>query len=93
MRTWEVTQLSHGLSKLIRAVAVSPRERQLTWRLTVFWNVGRRHIQDYSESFMGPWAGESIICVSQDTKAGDYPPGILTKDEGNELQESVDEKG
>ena len=93
MRTWEATRLSHGSSKLIRAIAVSPLERQLTWRLAVFWNVGRRHIQDYLVSFMRPWAGESIICVSQDTEAGDYPPGMLTKDEENELQESVDEKG
>lgn len=30
---------------------------------------------------MGPWAGESIICVGQDTEAGDYPPGMLTKDD------------
>merc|ERR1712093_466872 len=34
VHTWEATRLSHGASKSTRGLAVSPRERQLTWKPT-----------------------------------------------------------
>ena len=58
-----------------------------------FWNIGQKHIRDYFVSFLGPWAGESIICIGEDTRAGDHLPGILTKDDENLLKECVEEGG
>jgi hypothetical protein len=55
-----------------------------------FWSVGRRHIQKYFMSFLGPWTGESIICVGDYVKAGDYPPGLFTEDKRSELQQLLD---
>ncbi|KAF2174382.1 hypothetical protein K469DRAFT_681250 [Zopfia rhizophila CBS 207.26] len=42
-------------------------------------------------SFLGPWAGENIVCVGQYIKARDYPPDMLTKDEEHELSQHQDE--
>ena len=50
-----------------------------------FWGVGRRHIQTYFMSFLGPRTGERIICVGDYVKAGDYPLGLFTEDEKSEL--------
>jgi hypothetical protein len=50
-----------------------------------FWDVGRKHIQTFYISFLGPWTGESIICVGQDIENGDYPLGMLTVAEEKEL--------
>jgi hypothetical protein len=58
-----------------------------------FWSVGRRHIQTYFMSFLGPWTGESIICVGDYVEAGDHPPGLFTEDERSELQQLLDEEG
>ncbi|KAI9869293.1 MAG: hypothetical protein M1813_000081 [Trichoglossum hirsutum] len=44
-----------------------------------FWEVGQGHIKDYFLSLLGPWAGESIICVGDYLNPGDYPPGELTQ--------------
>jgi hypothetical protein len=58
-----------------------------------FWSVGRRHIQTYNMSFLGPWAGECIICVGNYVEAGDHPQGLFTEDEESELQQLLDEEG
>ncbi|KAF2175322.1 hypothetical protein K469DRAFT_684011 [Zopfia rhizophila CBS 207.26] len=58
-----------------------------------FWSIGRKHIQTYFMSFLGPWAGENIVCVGQYIEAGDYPPDMLTKDEEHELSQHQDENG
>ena len=58
-----------------------------------FWSIGRRHIQTYFMSFLGPWAGESIICVGDYVEARDHPPGLFTEDERSELQQLLDEEG
>jgi hypothetical protein len=42
-------------------------------------------------SFLGPWTGESIICVGDYVEAGDHPPGLFTEDERSELQQLLDE--
>jgi hypothetical protein len=56
-----------------------------------FWSVGRRHIQTYFMSFLGPWRGESIISVGDYVEAGDHPPGLFTEDERSEMQQLLDE--
>ena len=58
-----------------------------------FWSVGRRHIQTYFMSFLGPWTGESMICVGEYLEPGDHPPGLFTEDERSELQPLLDEEG
>ncbi|KAF2183369.1 hypothetical protein K469DRAFT_786049 [Zopfia rhizophila CBS 207.26] len=58
-----------------------------------FWSIGRKHIQTYFMSFLGPWAGENIVCVGQYIEAGDYPPDMLTKNEEYELSQHQDENG
>jgi hypothetical protein len=44
-------------------------------------------------SCLGLWAGEKIVCVGDDIDAGDYPPGLFTKDEEDELSQITDECG
>ena len=46
-----------------------------------FWRVGQKQNQTFFTSFLGPWAGESIICMGQDIEDGDYPPGMPTEAE------------
>ncbi|KAF1959329.1 hypothetical protein CC80DRAFT_440765 [Byssothecium circinans] len=58
-----------------------------------FWTVGRRHMQTYYLSLLGPWAGKKIVCVREDVEARDYPPGLFTKDQEEILRQSKDEDG
>ena len=39
------------------------------------------YIQIYFMSFLGPWTGESIICVGDYIEAEDHPPGLFTEGE------------
>lgn len=54
---------------------------------TFFWNIGRNHIQSYYMSFLGQWAGESIICIGEDVKPGDCPQGMFTAVEKEEKRD------
>ncbi|KAH0551563.1 hypothetical protein GP486_007218 [Trichoglossum hirsutum] len=51
------------------------------------WEIGQRHIHSFFMSFIGPWAGESVICVGDYLMKGDYPPGRLTEAEKEEMYE------
>jgi len=57
-----------------------------------FWSVGEKHIQTYVLSSLAPWAGEAIVCVGDGIKQGDYPPGMLTAKEENDLHECLRNK-
>ena len=56
---------------------------------TFLWNIGRHHIQNYCMSFFGQWAGESIICIGEDVKPGDCPPGMFAAEEKEEEEEET----
>ncbi|KAL7271154.1 hypothetical protein RUND412_006104, partial [Rhizina undulata] len=51
-----------------------------------FWNIGQRHIKAiYAMLFLGIWAGTSIARIGD--YANDYPTGLLTEADEEELQE------
>ncbi|KAJ5798386.1 uncharacterized protein N7503_007682 [Penicillium pulvis] len=54
-----------------------------------FWAVGLTHIEDRIVSFLAPWAGERIICVSDDSDPSDFPPGLLSADEQADLAQLI----
>lgn len=56
-----------------------------------FWSIGRRHIQTYFMSFLGPWAGKRILCVGDYIEAGDHPPGLFTEDEERSMKNKESE--
>ncbi|KAJ9133161.1 F-box domain containing protein [Pleurostoma richardsiae] len=50
-----------------------------------FWAIAREHVYDYYTSFLGLWAGENIVCVGEDVIPGDFPPGLFSAEERDEL--------
>jgi hypothetical protein len=52
-----------------------------------FWSIGQGYIHDHYASFLGAWAGENIVCVGEDVEPGDFPPGLFTMEEENELRQ------
>lgn len=52
-----------------------------------FWAVGLRHLEDFIMRSMAPWAGERIICVSDQSSAHDFPDTLLSPDEKSDVQE------
>ncbi|KAK4243062.1 hypothetical protein C7999DRAFT_45039 [Corynascus novoguineensis] len=50
-----------------------------------FWAIGRDYVHDYYTSFLGRWAGRNIVCVGEDVKPGDFPPGLFSAEEVDEL--------
>lgn len=54
-----------------------------------FWAVGLTHIEDRIVSSLAPWAGERIICVSDDSDPSDFPPGLLSADEQADLAQLI----
>ncbi|KAK4153722.1 hypothetical protein C8A00DRAFT_43418 [Chaetomidium leptoderma] len=53
-----------------------------------FWTFAREYLDAYYMSFLGRWAGESIVCVGEDVKPGDYPPGLFSAEELDALQKT-----
>lgn len=51
-----------------------------------FWAVGILHIEDHIINSLAPWAGEQIICVSDQCKPCDFPPGLVGPTEQAELR-------
>lgn len=51
-----------------------------------FFGLGRRHIRNFFASYLGSWAGESIICVGDYCEKGDYPLSVL---QDEEMQKSL----
>ncbi|KAJ5950008.1 hypothetical protein N7454_001592 [Penicillium verhagenii] len=52
-----------------------------------FWAVGLTHIEDRIFSASAPWAGERIICVSDHSKPQDFPAGLLSAKEQDDLEQ------
>jgi hypothetical protein len=50
-----------------------------------FFRLGRGILRGILSSYLSPWAGQNIICIGNETEAGDYPPGLLTAEEDAEL--------
>jgi len=56
-----------------------------------FWSVAQEHVHDYYASLLGQWAGTNIVCVGEHVRPGDFPPGLFTVEEADELrQKTVD---
>ncbi|KAL7916152.1 hypothetical protein GGI35DRAFT_431942 [Trichoderma velutinum] len=54
-----------------------------------FWAIARDYVHEHYASFFGQWAGEHIVNVGDDVLPGDYPPGLFSKEEMNELNERI----
>ncbi|KAL7925978.1 hypothetical protein ACQKWADRAFT_281440 [Trichoderma austrokoningii] len=54
-----------------------------------FWTLAQEHIHDYFASFLGKWAGESIVCVGEYVRPGDFPPGLFSVEEANALNQTT----
>ncbi|KAK0721859.1 hypothetical protein B0T26DRAFT_641322, partial [Lasiosphaeria miniovina] len=55
-----------------------------------FWAIGRQHLQNYYVSLLGRWAGKNVVFVDNLIKAGDYPPGLLSAAEMDELNQTME---
>lgn len=53
--------------------------------------MGLTHIEDRIVSSLAPWAGERIICVSDESDPRDFPPGLLSADELADLAQLIRE--
>ncbi|KAI1771195.1 hypothetical protein F4818DRAFT_430425 [Hypoxylon cercidicola] len=51
-----------------------------------FWTLARGHLHDYYTSFLGIWAGKRIVCVGEEVKPDDYPPGLFSAEELDTLR-------
>lgn len=51
-----------------------------------FWAVGLTHIENHIISASAPWAGTRILCAGDSSKPGDYPPGLLTPMQREEIE-------
>ncbi|KAK3365123.1 hypothetical protein B0T24DRAFT_670531 [Lasiosphaeria ovina] len=54
-----------------------------------FWSIGRECMHDYFTSSLGGWANENIVCVGEDVKPGDYPPGLFSAEELDVLRQKT----
>ncbi|KAI1651761.1 uncharacterized protein F4817DRAFT_80896 [Daldinia loculata] len=43
-----------------------------------FWSLALPVLHDKWAAYLGPWAGEKIVCVGDLVKANDYPPGLFS---------------
>lgn len=50
-----------------------------------FWTFAREFIRNYHRSYLGRWAGENIVCVGEGAEPGDFPPGLFSVEEANDL--------
>jgi hypothetical protein len=57
-----------------------------------FWHIGRQHLKQSIVSLLCPMADKALICVGDyiSTKQLNYPVGLLTTDEEEELQAGLD---
>ncbi|KAJ6007833.1 hypothetical protein N7540_011809 [Penicillium herquei] len=81
---WLPSEIHHAIFKTLDDV-----QDVLCLSLTsrYFWAVGLSHIEDHIVSSLAPWAGERIICVSDQSNPRDFPPGLLSPTEQEDLIE------
>lgn len=51
-----------------------------------YWTLARECLDEYAVSLFGQWAGEKIVCVGNDVKQDDYPPGMFTAEERDKFR-------
>ncbi|KAL7894799.1 hypothetical protein HDV64DRAFT_258513 [Trichoderma sp. TUCIM 5745] len=57
-----------------------------------FWAFAREYLHDYYTPFLGRWAGENIVCVGDYVERGDFPPGLFSVEEANDLRQKTFEE-
>ncbi|KAK3379053.1 hypothetical protein B0T24DRAFT_674877 [Lasiosphaeria ovina] len=55
-----------------------------------FWAIGRKHLQNYYLSLLGRWAGKNVVFVGHLIEPGDYPPGLFSAAEMDELNQMME---
>jgi hypothetical protein len=50
-----------------------------------FLSIGRKCLEDFWLSFYGQWAGTNVVCVGSDVAPNDYPPGLFSTTELEDL--------
>ncbi|ORY67831.1 uncharacterized protein BCR38DRAFT_388759 [Pseudomassariella vexata] len=53
------------------------------------WAIGRECMHDYYASFLGRWARRNIVCVGEDFRPDDYPPGLFSAKELSVLRQTT----
>ncbi|KAJ4150071.1 hypothetical protein LMH87_010837 [Akanthomyces muscarius] len=51
------------------------------------WQFARRRVCEWQRKRIGPWAGEHLVAVSDHCDDDDYPPGLFSAEEINQLME------
>lgn len=54
-----------------------------------FLSIGRECLEDYYTSHFGRWAGTNVVCVGEDIKPNDYPPGLFSNEELEVLRQKT----
>ena len=44
-----------------------------------FWSIGQDFMHRLYATKVETWAGKNIVCIGEDVKSGDYPPGLHTR--------------
>ncbi|KAK4080467.1 hypothetical protein Trihar35433_1572 [Trichoderma harzianum] len=54
------------------------------------WAIAKDHLHMYYASFLGRWAAQRIVFVGDDVETMDFPPGLFSAEELDELPTTVD---
>ncbi len=54
-----------------------------------FWSIAKGYLTLFQKSFLGSWAGTNLICVGDYTDDQDYPAGVLSQADLEELAEGL----
>ncbi|KAJ2996327.1 hypothetical protein NUW58_g999 [Xylaria curta] len=54
-----------------------------------FLSIGQQYLDDYLISHLPQWAGTNIVCVGEDVKPNDYPPGLFSTEELEVLRQKT----
>lgn len=49
------------------------------------WDMTREIVMRYYYSLFGSWAGENIVCAGDEILPGDYPPGLFSAEEEEDM--------
>ncbi|KFY38246.1 hypothetical protein V495_06681 [Pseudogymnoascus sp. VKM F-4514 (FW-929)] len=50
-----------------------------------FWSITKEYLLRHYVSHLGRWAGKELVCVGEEADPGDYPPGLFSADEEEDL--------
>lgn len=51
-----------------------------------YWTIAQEFLEEFAISFVGQWAGEKIVFVGENVEQDDYPPGLFTAEERDDLR-------